>query len=800
MAEVFGSEAEAHRMSGRSVAWFWVRSSAVSLWCAAAEHLASLAESWRHSAQSERLAARRHRFEGMKSQLISDVRDAIMHVERRPGRSTLIVSLAAGVAAFTTIALGVAHGGLWGDHFPGGKRLVSIETAFPGMGYESFPLSPVEFAVISNEARSYQALGAWASGTRTVSVAGLTTRERIVWASPGLFELLQVDLPVLPDTTLPRPAYVSWEFWQSRFGADDAAVGSVFDVNGLPTVLAGVMPRELQFWLDGVSLWIPFVPRMVRSVDASHMLNAVGLLAGGVTREEAGAELAELAGRWRVAHQGWHGPAADHPLKLRPFRDTLIGTRAAPLRMLLVSGTALLFLSLAHLASAGMRRAGRRAVSSIIEHSLLVAAGSALGVSLGLMGLVTWAALGLSPVSAGFIDSPASALLLVMVGLAIVVATIVTTIWSLPVDRFRGLLIAVDVAAALALLVGAGLLARTTANLTAVDTGFDAEGLVAYETALPIDGSAEEAEAMIEELLAFGASLPGVSGVAITSSLPISPELLPSDVYLDELDDNGRANVAARAYIHYVSPGYADVMGMRFIAGRAISGGAEAVVSRSLAERLWPGRDPVGLSLIPAHARVENTRAVVVGVVADVVQSNLVDAVAPQLYVSREVLPADAVVTRRGFTVVMRTDLPDAVASAMPLQLELGGRLIPISRPARLDARTRARINQLILLLELLAGGAVLCLALGIMIARSAFPAAAIARPSRGRGAVRVLGRRLGLGLAGGAVLAFLVKESLDPLLFQTSLADPSLLAWVVGAAACWLALVFGLPRSSGTV
>jgi len=217
-------------------------------------------------------------------------------------------------------------------------------------------------------------------------------------------------------------------------------------------------------------------------------------------------------------------------------------------------------------------------------------------------------------------------------------------------------------------------------------------------------------------------------------------------------------------------------------------GGAEAVVSATLARRLWPEGRAVGSAILPFEM-ASAPYATVVGVVADVAQTAPVDGAAAQLYLAREAVPQSARRYIRAFTLVLRSTNPTRTMTSIPPGLTLDGYTIPVSQPARLGARVEAAARELTLLLWLLGAGAVLCLALGLATA-------AIVLDPPGRVLPSVA--RIGAGLAGGLIVAVGVRSALDPVLLDTGLGDVRVVIAVVVGLSGWAALALRLGRGQG--
>lgn len=768
---------------------FWLRTTAVTLWCALTEHAATLGDIVALRAPHDRRAGRERRFAAIRAQLAADVREALGSVEKRRAGSFAMSGLAAGLAAVVLAALGIARAGLFSVPYPGADRLVSIESAFLVTDYQSFPLSGAEFVRLKAEATSYEAIGAWAVATHTIKRGGRQTRERVVWATPGAFETFGLDRPEIRQADEPRPVYASEEFWRDQLSADPRAVGQTVTLNGIEARLAGVLPRSFKFWIDDVSLWIPFEARPIPGRETNHALGVVARIASDVSLDEARQEAEALTAAW--SHDGpSHGIDLSHPLRVHPLGDRLAGSDGPPMRLLSLLAGGLLLLGFVHLAgmgrSSGTQKARLR--PQFLARGFLVTAGGIVGLCGAILVLVIWSQARFGPFASEPETGVGGTLIFFAVTLLAALAATGAALHLKAPRRLGAALAALDLAATVGLLFGAGLLVRSATSLAADDPGFDPRGLIAFEAAIPGERSSElDARTLSGEVALFSASLPGVERVALSSGLPVTLGSLPSDVLGSAAGIGGETSSRDVAYTYFVSPGYTDVLGAPLLAGRRIEAPGEAVLSATLASRMWPESDALGALVHSNELDDDAGYARVVGVVADIEHQVGPVRESAQLYMSRDFLPSDGQ-RERHFTVLVRTEDSRKTAARLPAELVLRGTLIPISRPIQVADRQQLPVRKQAFLIGILAGAALLCLALGLFTARHMGTDA----HCRTR-----LAKTLLPGLAAGFALALGIRSFLDPLLLEAR--GPDAAVFLVVAVSVGAAVLLAAPSTRNT-
>jgi len=424
----------------------------------------------------------------------------------------------------------------------------------------------------------------------------------------------------------PRAAMVSYEFWQTQMGGR-TPLGSV-RLGDTPTPVVGVMPPNFRF-ISVADVYFPH-EQMPGTVRSSHNYLVVARLAPGVALESARAEMAALS-KSLLATFGNATQAANTDIRL--LRDYLVADYRTMLSIVFGAAGLVLLIACTNLTSALLARGRAREREIVVraalgasrarlmrqlvlESSLLVVCGSVMAMLLAAGALHIIGALGANLIPRlnelaldarvfAFVASTAVATVLVVgvypafrlahrdPGVALrggrgAAMTVRAPVWRL--------LVGFEIALAVVLLIGSTLLIRTLHNILTADTGFDAHGIVTAAIT-PREGDGDRLEEIRSELSA----LPGASGAAFTSRLPLSWGNMSAPVR--RTTDPGDHDWPAMAGFRIISPDYFAVLRQPVLRGRAFSAadrdGAAlvAVITPGIAEKLWPGQDPIGKTI-----------------------------------------------------------------------------------------------------------------------------------------------------------------------------------------------------------
>jgi putative ABC transport system permease protein len=723
---------------------------------------------------------------------LQEVRQAVRGMARRPGFTSLVVlTLALGIGANSAI-FSVVHAVLlrplpYGD--PQGLVLV-WEHNRPRQRTRNV-VSSANYLAWRERAGSFARLGA--ATLATVNLGGSDGPERLSAArtAADLFPALGVSAALgrtfLPEEEKEGAAAVvllSHELWQRRFGGEAGIVGRAIPVNGAPHTVIGVLPARAGF-PPGAELWLPLTDRVLSEAQGRY-LAVVARLKPGVTRDQAQADMTRVATVLEqenpVRNAGWGANVV-------PLREQLVGDVRLPLLVLLGAVGAVLLIACGNVAALQLGRAlerrrelavraamgagsGRLARQLLTESALLGLLGGALGV----LGAV-WGVSGLArllPAQVGSlielrVNPPVlafTAVLSLASGLLFGLAPALQAAWSDPQAalheggrtagpgrarrRLGNALVVAEAALAMTLLIGAGLLLRSFARLSGVDTGFRPENVLALEVSLAGSryGEREARAQFYAEAAERVRRLPGVVAAGGVSVLPLSGPGMATSIRIEGQPEPAPAD-RPTADVRMVLPGYFEAMGIPLKRGRRLDerDRDHIVINEAMAQRFWPGQDPLG-----RHVSVSAegwTRAEVVGVVGDVRLISLETDPRATVYFPVSRFPAGSL------ALVARTQGdPLAMAGAIKAQVAALDPEQPVSRVRALqqvvdDSLQPPRFGAM--LLGLFAAAAVLLAALGVY----GLLADRVAARSR------ELGVRMALGADRAWILRHVLKQGL---------------------------------------
>lgn len=574
-------------------------------------------------------------------------------------------------------------------------------------------------------------------------------------------------------------------FWQRRLGGNPGVVGTALTLDGVPHTVVGILPSPF-FFMTPADVWLPMRPdRDAASRRDMHNWFLVGRLKAGVTREQAQAGLDVISARLQEAYPESN---RDKALRLGGLRPML--REDYQQRLWVVSGAAVLLLLLACGNGAGILLA--RAPARRFEMSVRAALGAtwdrlvrqllaeSLGLALagGLLGalLAIWLQRAVVDyLGVGRLGLAAEAPALATVAAALTVSLLAGLLAGLyPALRgardapaqgltaggrgagdggsgFRTGLVVAQVALSVVLLSGSGLLVRSFLNLKELDPGFRSEGLLTAEVQLPLaryPGAAERAR-FFSTFLDEVRSVPGVQTAALTSHLPIGDF---GNTY--RAATPGDAREPQRIFLRAAFPGALETLGIPLLSGREVEEGGDGdgpwvvILSRTAAERFFPGADPLGkvvdLQLVGGPRPME-----VIGVAGDVRLSRLEDEPEAALWVPYAQHP------RNVMRLVVAGRLPVAsVAASLRGILRRMDPEVPLARVATLERLVDASLaDRKTLTLSL-----VLLALLPLLLASAGLFALLAYYVSRRR---REMGVRMALGATASRLGAMVLRQAL---------------------------------------
>ena len=644
------------------------------------------------SAVRQRLAPRREKFFRSRPMdtVRQDVRYALRQLARRPGFAAIaILSLALGIGGNTAVFGIVDSFVLHPFAFPDASRLLIVGRSFPKLsaGTDFIEvLSPAEYEDI-RQARSFARTAAFDLGNRNISGGDVPDRVftafliddpfPVIGLAPFLGRGFTAD-ELKPNG--PPAAIISHRIWVSRFHADRTLVGKTIRVNGNAATLVGVMPPALL--LVGTDLWLPWgatadrVPRNMRN------FSVIARLARGESLASAEAELAAIAGRIAGDHAAHFPEYTGWRLVPQPFAHAVLQD-ARPAGLLVLGAVALvLFIACANLASLMLARAsgrqrelavrvalgagrGRLAQQLVTEIAVLAVAGGAAGLALASVAIRASNALVPAQFTSFGLAASVNARIAGWCLLSTVAAVFLVGILpalqsgrtepndSLKQDarstgggrsarRLRQGLIVGEVALAVVLALGAGLLLRSFLNLQRVDSGLDAGSVVTMRLTLPQEKyrGGDAINAFFEELARRVEELPRIERAGLASQFP-PQAFIRFRVIVDGAPPPAGPTLPA-AYVTVASRGYIPAIGMRLRAGRLFderdspTAPHVAIVNDAFVSRYLGGRAALGTRIRVGNDPQKAAPAEIVGVVANTVNAGASSAPMPEVFVPME--------------------------------------------------------------------------------------------------------------------------------------------------------------------
>ena len=676
--------------------------------------------------------------------------------------------------------------------------------------------------------------------------------------------------PGQPPPPPPAIAILSHELWQTAFGGRPI-VGQTVEVNGVRRQVIGIMAPGADVVDNRTEIWLPLGLNPANRVNrASHTLYLIGRLKDGSSAQSAETELHALIENWgeRVSvapgssvaghvFTPFSGTAGGHILQMKPLQEELVGGATRSIWVLQAAVGLVLLIACANLANLLLARAETRrrefAVRTalgasggqllrqfITEGVMLSTAGGALGLwlaHLGVRALLRAYPTSLPRASEVAVDLTVLFFTLgvatvtgVLFGLAPITHTRITGLAATLKDggtkgatnslrqRVRGGLVVAQVALAVMLVIGAGLLVRTVYNLSSVDAGFDRGRLVTFSTTLPAIKYREPSirVQMYQRLLASLRAVPGVQVATAMSGLPPNRPVSSEDTDIDNYTAPPEGPFENVDYYQFVMSDYFETLGIPIVAGRsfqqtdAASSGMVAVVNESLASTFWKGQDPIGQRLRPCCGG-QVPWFTVVGVTKDVKQGGVDQKTGTEFYLFVEQtarVPPPGGLMPGTMNVVMRTTLPPtALAQTIDGVVRELDPAVPVARLREMEdvfAESIQRPRLLAQLLGALAGLALLLAAIGtygvlscsveerrreigIRMAIGARPLSVVVQIMK-QGLLLTL-----IGIVTGLFVALGLGRLIRSLLFGVQPTDAATLAGVVATitlvavAACWL-------------
>ena len=640
--------------------------------------------------------------------ILQDIRYAFRMLLKQPGFTAVaVIALALGIGANTAIfsivnavllrPLPYADPGqlvmVWMDYRVGGNK----EDIHSWPSYVDYRDGNTTFASMAGYTNA------------SLNLTGTGEPERILGAAPtaSFFDVMGVA-PLLGRVISPeenvqgndRVIVLSHGLWQRRFGGERSIIGKEIQVDGANRTVIGVMPPEFRFPEKNTEFWVPLaVSPENQAQRGAYWLTIIGRLKPGVTVEQARPEMEAIAKRIET---NFPQSNANTGVNLVSLRDQTVGKVRPALYVLLGAVALVLLIACANVANLLLSRAAARerefAIRSavgagrgqiirqlLVESALLGVIAAIVGVALAVFGLDALKAL--LPPEMPRVDQIGvdARVLAFTLGISMLTAVAFGLVPALQASKpklsetlkeaggrggsqgvrsrqVRRLLVIAEVALAIMLLVGAGLLIKSFNRLQGVELGFRTDRLLTLELQLPSSKYGDSAArrpfhaALLERL----ANLPGVEGAAATTSILLSNT--PNSGYFNiEGRPPGRPGERIEVTIDSVTPNYHQLMGTPLLKGRAFSDadGPDSprvvIINDSFARRFFPGEDPIGkrMNYGDNADQTQNPWRTIVGVVADTRRNGFDREPRPESYIPLMQRPPGSTIY------VIRTSSPD---------------------------------------------------------------------------------------------------------------------------------------------
>jgi putative ABC transport system permease protein len=786
--------------------------------------------------------------------LRQDLQYALRRLLKNPGFTTVaVLTLALGIGANSAIFSVINAVLLRPLPFPDSDRLVGIYQVWKG---ERQVMSPANFIDLRAETQTLEDAAALDSTEFTLTGAGDPIRLRGAEVSASFFEVLRAR-PTLgrtfaPDENEPgkdKVIVLSHGLWQQRFGGRGDVVGSSLLLDGTPRTIVGIMPPGFSY-PAGQDLWIPIeYTENTRKARGAWFLSAIARLKPGVSPDQSASEIATLGKNLEKAYPREN---TDVGFTTFPLHEAIVGDLRPALLVLLGAVGFVLLIACANVANLLLARAvaretelavrtalgagRRRLIRQLLTESLVLgAAGGFAGLLIAFWGsdmLVALQPEGIPRLNEVAIDRHAvifTMAISLVTGLVFgAIPAFQMTRGSLSISlkeggrgnmaaagsaRLRGSLIVAEMALAVMLLAGAGLLIKSFGKLQSVDPGFRPQDTLSFELSLPRTTYKEDAQivSFFERLSHSVESLPGVRTAGGVMGLPLSGMRFNISFKVGGRPEAAPGQEPAME-VRVATADYFRTLGVPLKRGRFFTEADTAdsppvvILSEAAAEKYFPDEDPIGKRIEMGWSRSTDKKRAggeVVGIVGNVKELGLDEEFPAEIYLPMRQWPVGRM------TIVARTAVPpmslaDEVKAAVR---ELDSNL-PVNQIRTVEdvvAESIAQPRFYMLLLGVFAAVALLLAAIGIfgvmsytVSQRTREIGIRMALGAQGGSVVSmVVGQAMALacvGLVVGVVAALALSRTMTTLLFDMSPTDPVTFATVAGVLAFVAFLASYLP------
>jgi putative ABC transport system permease protein len=774
-----------------------------------------------------------------------------------------VIALALGIGANTAVFSVVNAVLLRPLPYQNSDRMAMIWGNFRTFSMERLRAKAAEYVDYRDQTRSFEAVAAFS--TADFNFTGPQQPARIAGASvtANLFPMIgakaaqgRLISPEENQTGRDNVVVVSHQFWQKRLGAEANVIGRSVRLDDRNYTLIGVMPADFEFphpsfnFAEPVEFWVPlaFTTEQVAQRQRPYYLNVIALLKPDVTIEQARAEMAALGQKFEREHQSYRGPKNSDMgwrITVTPLQEQIVGNSRRALLVLFAAVGLVLLIACANAANLSLMRATvrqkemairaamgahrLRLIRQLLTESLLIAAfGGAGGLSLAWFGVKALVALSPDNLPRLREIDVDGRVLFFTLALSVLTGLIFGLAPALQASRprlqhtlkeggaaatrgrhwLRNLLVVGEVAVAMTLLVGAGLMLNSFVRLQRVNPVVNAGKLLSVQIDLPETRypKAAQAATFFQDLIRRVESLPGVESASLSTVQPLSGVAVndPFSIEGRPLDFN---NAPVAGWQH-VTPNFFRTLGIPIVAGRdfterdtADTSGA-AIINEAMARRYFPNEDPIGKRLALGLPRPDNPWLTIVGVVKDIPHRGLESKAEPDWYLSYLGQPR-----RYGYLMARSSGDPASLAAAIRSQVLVIDKDQPVTAIRTVNEvieSTTAPRRFNTMLLAIFAAVAMALAAVGIYSVISY----SVTQRTQEVGVRMALGARPGdvirlilkqglaltlIGIAAGVLGALAAARVMSGLLYGVTATDPatfvaiSLLLAMVALLACYL-------------
>ncbi|HEY0321334.1 MAG TPA: ABC transporter permease [Pyrinomonadaceae bacterium] len=606
--------------------------------------------------------------------LLQDLRFGARMLLKNPGFTLIaVVTLALGIGANTAIFSVVNAVILRPLPFHQPERLVQVFDNFQKQNLTRINVSVPEFFDYQRETKSFEKLAAYASFNANLAALDNRAPERLqaLAVTHELFDLLGVapykgrgfnadeDMEGHDNTII-----ISYGLWQRRFGSDPNVVGRTVSINAQDFSIVGIMPKDFNF-PQQTEVWATFgftPQQLTQAARGSRFLNVIGRLKPNVTLKQAQSEMDTIGARIVEQYpQNYSPQKSGWAITVVPLLEVYVGDIRPALLILLGAVGFVLLIACANVTNLLMARGAARqrelairtalgasrlrVVRQLLTESLLLSVtGGVAGLLLAVWGvelLTRWTPANVPRISNVSVDSRVLLFTFLVSLLTGLLFGLIPALQASRTDlnetlkeggrtgaggarrgRIRNVLIVSEVALALVLLVGAGLLLKSFNRLLSVDPGFDPNNVLTMNVSLPQRGYEEPPKRanFYREAVERISRLPGVETASAVSILPLSPTT-QSGTTTAENSVVGPDDLSVEADWRWITPGYFKTMSATLLKGRYFTEEDKegsprvAIVDESFARRFYPNEDAIGKRIKRGGFKSENPWMTIVGIV-----------------------------------------------------------------------------------------------------------------------------------------------------------------------------------------